>query len=46
MVLNEKLLKTLKRKLCFAVRYEEVVIGVATVNTGMEFSMWNIIEKT
>lgn len=27
-------------------RYEEVVIGVATVNTGMEFSMWNIIEKT
>lgn len=46
MVLNEILLKTLKRKLCFAVRYEEVVIGVATVNTGMEFSMWNIIEKT
>lgn len=45
MILNEELLKTLKRKLCFPVRYKDAVIGVATVKIGMKFSIWNITEK-
>lgn len=45
MILNEELLKTLKRKLCFPVRYKDAIIGVATVKIGMKFSIWNITDK-